>query len=164
MLSTGLFLVLIAAVLTYYLVRYTTLGYEWRVIGSNQEFARYGGVDVQRKQLLSMLIGGALAGLAGAILVLGVHRRFIMNISKGLGFTGVLTALIAANSPILVIVLAAVFGTLVSGTLGMESRIGVPVELSDIVQSVIIFLVIARAWMSGLITRLFQLLGRRSPS
>lgn len=143
-LNAGLFLAILAFAAIIYIVRNTTWGYEWRVLGANDSFARYGGVHDNRMRFMAMCIGGAIAGLAGSILVLGVYHRFVLNISGGIGFTGVLIALIAANSPILVIVIGAIFAILQSSVVGMEGRLGVAVELSDILQSLIIFMVIIR--------------------
>lgn len=154
-LNAGIFLAVLAFLLVFYLMRYTVWGYEWRVLGTNEAFARYGGVRSKRMRFLAMCLGGALAGLAGGILVLGVYRRFLINISGGIGFTGVLIALITANSPILVLVIAGIFAFLDSSVVGMEGKLGVAVELSDILQSVIIFLVIVRERTWEAIVRLF---------
>jgi simple sugar transport system permease protein len=143
-LSSGLFIAAIAYLIILFIMRNTVWGYEWRVLGANKRFARYGGVHDRRMLFLSMCIGGALAGLAGGILVLGVHHRFVANISGGAGFNGVLIALIAANSPVIVLVISAIFALLQSGVVGMEGKLGVAIELSDILQSLIIFMVIIR--------------------
>lgn len=156
MLSMGAFIAASAIILIYYLMKRAYIGYEWRVVGSNLPFARYGGVKVHRVQFASMLVGGGLAGLAGGILVLGVHHRFVLNIAGGMPFTGVLIAIIAANSPVLVVALAGLFGLLLNATLGMESRIGVPVELSDVVSSTIIILILAREPIGRLFGRIFS--------
>lgn len=156
MLSAGAIVAACAIVVIYILMKRAYIGYEWRVAGSNLSFARYGGVRVPRVQFASMLVGGGLAGLAGGILVLGVHHRFVLNIAGGMAFTGVLIAIIAANSPILVVALAGLFGLLLNATLGMESRIGVPVELSDVVSSTIIILILAREPIGSLFSRVFS--------
>ena len=114
-LNAGLFLIIAAFLVIVFLIRGTVWGYEWRVLGSNEHFGRYGGVKDDRMRFLSMCVGGALAGLAGGILVLGVYHRFLINISGGVGFNGVLIALIAANSPILVMVISAIFALVQSG-------------------------------------------------
>lgn len=143
-LSTGLYVAIVAIMLVWFLDRKTSWGYEWRVLGANDEFARYGGVKDNRMRFLSMLIGGALAGLAGAILVLGSYHKFILNLGGGVGFTGVLIAIIAANSVILIMVVSALFAMVSNGTIGLEAILGVATEFSSILQSVIILLVITR--------------------
>lgn len=155
-LSAGLFVTILAFIIIYVIIRYTVLGYEWRILGLNVNFAKYGGVKDKAMRFLSMLIGGALAGLAGAILVMGVQRRFVSNISAGVGFNGVLIAIIAGNSPILVLVISSIFAILQSSVVGMESKIGVAVELSDIIQSTIILFVILRQRIFGGISKIFK--------
>jgi len=155
-LSTGLYIVIVMFILICFLDWKTSWGYEWRVLGSNDEFARYGGVKDNRMRFLSMLIGGALAGLAGTILVLGSYHKFILNMGGGIGFTGVLIAIIAANSPILILIVSAIFAILSNSTVGLEARLGVATEFSSILQSVIILLVITRSNIWAGITKLLK--------
>jgi len=103
-----------------------------------------------------MLIGGALAGLAGAILVLGSYHKFILNLGGGIGFTGVLIAIIAANSPILILIVSAIFAILSNSTVGLEARLGVATEFSSILQGVIILLVITRSNIWSGLNKLFS--------
>jgi len=103
---------------------------------------------------LAMIIGGALAGLAGSILVLGVYHKFIDNIGSGVGFTGVLIALIAANSPVLILFVSMIFSILQSSSVGMQSKLGVAVEFNDIIQSIIILMVITRSKLLSVISKL----------
>lgn len=153
-LNTGIFAAIIIFIFIYYLVRKSALGYEWRTLGKNPLFARYGGIQSAQRQFLAMCVGGALAGLVGSILVLGIQRRFIVGIAGGLGFTGALIALVAVNSVLVVLVIAAGFALIQSSVLGMEGRLGVAVELSDILQSIIILLIIAREAIWSWFTRL----------
>jgi simple sugar transport system permease protein len=152
-LNSGIFLAICAFLIIYFVDRYTTWGYEWRVLGANEEFARYGGVNDKQMRGLSMIIGGALAGLAGAILVLGVYHKFVDNIGAGIGFTGVLIALIAANSPILILFVSLIFSILESSSVGMQSKMGVAVEFNDIIQSIIILMVITRSKLWSVISK-----------
>ncbi|MHB8857281.1 MAG: ABC transporter permease [Bellilinea sp.] len=153
-LSTGLFLAIIAFLVIYFLDRKTTWGYEWRVLGANEEFGRYGGVSDKKMRFLAMCLGGALAGLAGSILVLGVYHKFILGMGGSVGFTGILIALIAANSPALILVVSMIFAILQSSMVGMESKIGVATEFSDIVQSLIILMVITRSKLWSTISKI----------
>jgi simple sugar transport system permease protein len=144
-LSTGIFLALAAFLIIWFIDWKTRWGYEWRMLGANEEFARYGGVKDKLMRFLAMLIGGALAGLAGAIMVLGMYHKYMLNMGGGVGFNGVLIALIAANSPFLILIVSIIFALLQSGMVGLESKLGVATEFSNILQSVIILLVITRA-------------------
>ena len=155
-LSAGLFLAVFMYLLIYFIDKRTVWGYEWRVLGVNEEFSRYGGVSDKKMKMLAMCIGGALAGLAGSILVLGSYHKFIAGMGGGVGFTGVLIAIIAANSPIIILMVAMVFAILQNSIIGMQSKIGVAVEFSDIIQSVIILLVIVRSSLWSSIKNIFS--------
>ena len=89
--------------------------------------------------ILSMLLSGAVAGLAGAIEILGVHRRFTAGFSIGLGFDGIAVALLARNNPLGVIVTGLFFGALRAGSQAMEQTTSVPRAVVTILQGVIIF-------------------------
>lgn len=154
-LSTGLYIVIAAFILICFLDWKTSWGYEWKVLGANDEFARYGGVKDNQMRFLSMLIGGGLAGLAGGILVLGSSHKFILNLGGGIGFTGVLIAIIAANSPILILIVSAIFAILSNSTVGLEARLGIATEFSSILQGIIILLVITRSNIWSGISKIF---------
>lgn len=155
-LSAGLYITIFVFILIYFIDKKTTWGFEWRVIGSNEEFSKYGGVNNNKMRFLAMSLGGALAGLAGAILVLGNYHKFIAGMGGGVGFTGVLIAIIAANSPVIILMIAAIFAILQNSIIGMQSKIGIAVEFSDIIQSVIILMVITRAKLWSSISNLFS--------
>lgn len=155
-LSVGLYITIAVFVLIYFIDKKTVWGFEWRVIGSNPEFSKYGGVNNKRMQFIAMCFGGALAGLAGSILVLGNYHKFIAGLGGGVGFTGVLIAIIAANSPFIILIIAIIFAVLQNSIIGMQSKIGIAVEFSDIIQSVIILMVITRSKLWSSISMIFS--------
>ncbi len=155
-LSIGLYITIIVFILIYFIEKKTAWGFEWRVIGANEEFSRYGGVNNKKMQFISMCMGGALAGLAGSILVLGNYHKFIAGLGGGVGFTGVLIAIIASNKPILILIIAAIFAILRNSIIGMESKLGIAVEFSDIIQAVIILMVITRTKLWSAVTKIFS--------
>lgn len=155
-LSAGLYITIAIFILIYFIDKKTSWGFEWRVIGSNEEFSKYGGVNNQKMRFIAMCSGGGLAGLAGAILVLGNYHKFIAGMGGGVGFTGVLIAIIAANSPIIILIIAIIFAILQNSIIGMQSKMGIAVEFSDIIQSVIILMVITRAKLWSSISSLFS--------
>ena len=96
-LNLSLFLALAAAGIgVYYLFR-TRSGYKIRMIGLNEQFARYGGIDIPRYKVLSMIISGALHGMAGAGVILGTHYMCLKGFSSGLGWNGIVVALIGSE-------------------------------------------------------------------
>lgn len=150
-LNTGIFFTLAVVVLMYYFMQKSSVGYEWKMIGENKIFARYAGISPTRQIIVVMMISGALAGIAGALEVLGVHYRFIEAISPGYGYDGILIAMIAVYHPLGVVLVALMFGALKVGALPMEQFSNVPSELIDVLQSIIILFVAAEtglmAWL-----------------
>ena len=101
--------------------------------------------------MLALLIGGALAGLAGAFEVAGVTGRLYEGISAGTGYTAIAVALLARLSPLAVVPAALFFGALEAGAGAMQREAGVPAEVTQVVQGLVILLSAALA------------LGRRAP-
>ncbi len=150
-LNTGMFFTIAFVFLMYYFMQKSSVGYEWKMLGENPLFARYAGISPTRHILLVMVISGALAGIAGALEVLGVHYRFIEAISPGYGYDGILIAMIAMHHPLGVVLVALMFGALKVGSLPMEQFSNVLAELIDVLQSIIILFVAAEtglmAWV-----------------
>jgi ABC-type uncharacterized transport system permease subunit len=142
-LNSGIFFTIGIVVLMYYLMRKTSIGYEWKMLGENLLFARYIGMNSGRQIVVVMIMSGALAGIAGTFEVLGVHYRFIETISPGYGYDGILIAMIAMYHPLGVVLVALMFGALKVGALPMEQFSNVPSELIDVLQSIIILFVAA---------------------
>jgi ABC-type uncharacterized transport system permease subunit len=138
-----LWLAIIAVFVVYFIMFRTPFGYELRMIGINLKFARYGGVDIKKVIVLSMAISGLFAGLAGAHLAMGVNDKLILNITFGLGFEGVVVALLARNNPLLVPFAALAYGYLRSGADIMERSSDVSREMVLVIEAVIILLVTA---------------------
>ncbi|WP_214105283.1 ABC transporter permease subunit [Acrocarpospora catenulata] len=121
----------------------TVLGYELRATGRNREFARYGGVRVNRLAAFALAGGGGFAGLVGGLIVLGPPYRFVDGAltAPGYTFTAVAAVLLAAARPFAVPVAVALLTLLQVGGQGMEREAGVPSQLTQIVQGLIIVIV-----------------------
>lgn len=124
-------------------LRRTVAGYEIRAVGRNPAAAEYAGIHLPGRLVLAMAISGALAGLAGATAVLGVHHRFITNFSPGYGFTGIAVAVLGRNKPWGVVPAALLFGALQSGGLAMQLFARIPMDLITVVQGLVILFVAA---------------------
>jgi simple sugar transport system permease protein len=142
--NIGLYIAVLLALLLTFIVYRTTLGYELKIVGSNPLFAKYGGVRSKRVVVTTMLISGAIAGLAGAIEIIGVHHRFPGRYNSGLGFDGIVVALLANNNPIGVLISGLFFGALRNGSMNMERITDVPRAMVQVIQAVIILLVTAK--------------------
>ena len=137
------YLAIIAVFVVFWLMFRTPFGYELRMVGANLKFASYGGVNTKRTIILAMAASGALAGLAGAHLAMGIHTKLIANITVSLGFEGIVIALLARNNPIGVPFAALAYGYLRAGADIMERSSDVSREMVLVIQAIIILLVTA---------------------
>jgi simple sugar transport system permease protein len=118
--TTGIFIAIGLALLIFFTYKYTVKGYELKQVGENISFARQGGVRVIAVYLMTFLLSGMIAGLCGAVEILGPHGRFRSSFANNLGWDGIMVSLIAKNDPIAVIFVGAIWGLIKSGTLAME--------------------------------------------
>jgi simple sugar transport system permease protein len=126
---------------SYILLWRTRYGYETRAVGFNRNAAEYGGINVSRNIIKTMMICGALGGLAGAIEVMGTHYRFIDGFSAGYGFDGIAVALLGGNHPFGIIFGAVLFGWLTTGGVVLDIGTGVPKDVANTLKGFIVFFV-----------------------
>ncbi len=93
--------------------------------------------------LLSMMISGALAGLAGAGEISGIHHRLRTDISKGYGWTGILIALLGQLNPFGAVLSAIFYGGLVTGSVSMSINTSVPTDLIEAIQGILMYVLLA---------------------
>lgn len=142
--NIGIFLALALALVLAFVLFRTTTGYEFKLVRQSWRFARYGGIEVKRVVIVSMLASGAIAGLVGVVEILGVHHRFPARFSLGLGFDGIVVSLLAKNHPIGILVSGLFFGALKNGAMNMERLTDVPRSMVEIVQAIFVLLVSAQ--------------------
>ncbi|MGF2615715.1 ABC transporter permease [Rossellomorea vietnamensis] len=153
-LHNGIYLAVAAAILMWFLLEKTTTGYELRSVGFNQHASQYAGMNVNKNIVLSMVISGAFAGLAGAMEGLGTFGfAFLHSSFSGVGFDGIAVALLGGNAALGVILAAILFGGLKVGSLNMPLESGVPNELVEIVIALIIFFVASSYMIRWLLNR-----------
>lgn len=142
----GFIIALAAVVLLYVVFRRSVFGYEVNMLGQNPFFAAYGGVNRGRVMLLSMFTSGALTGLAGTVEVLGMQYRYIDGALTvpGYAWTGLMAALLANSHPIGTAVAAILLAALQTGAMGMERNTEVPLEVSGVIQAVLILFISAK--------------------
>jgi ABC-type uncharacterized transport system permease subunit len=136
----GLVAGLALVVAVYYLLFNTAFGYDLRTSGLQPAAAAYGGVDARRMVVTSMTISGALGGLGGAVYVLMVLGRWRTGIPP-LGFDGITVSILAGNNPIGVVLAAALFGTMKSGSISISFALGVPKQLVGVLRGLVILFV-----------------------
>lgn len=139
-LHINLIITIVIAIILWYILFKTTFGYELRAVGFNSDGAEYGGINPKKSIIITMLIGGLVAGLGGAGESLGTHLSFMDGMDAGYGFTGIAVGLIGQTHPIGVIFGGLLFGALDQGGLEMQFA-GVPSEIVNIIQALVIFFV-----------------------
>jgi simple sugar transport system permease protein len=121
-------------------------------VGQNADAARYAGINVKRYVVLSLLLSGAFAGLAGAVQVFGVNYRMITDGSAsgftgGAGFNGIVAALFGQLHPLWAIPASALFGALLVGANNMQRAVQVPSALVVALNGlVVVFVVASEIW------------------
>ena len=142
-LNQSVFLIVLATLFVWYLMQRTTTGFEMKLTGENERFARFIGIPADRLAILGMLISGALCGLLGMSETFGVQSRFRPDFSSEFYFDGMLVAMIMQYRPLGTILMSFFFGALKTGAVAMQSKTGISSELILIVQSIIIFFMAA---------------------
>lgn len=143
----GGFIIAIAlAVLLYLFIKYTVAGYEIRMLGYNPLFAAYGGVNRGKVMLLSMFASGGFAGLAGAVEVLGMQYRYTdgMITNPGYAWSGIMATLLSGAHPLGTAIAAVLLAALQTGGMGVERNTNIPLEISSVIQSLLILFVTAK--------------------
>jgi simple sugar transport system permease protein len=139
-LNVGIFLACAVAAAGHVILRHTTYGFRLRVFGESRTAAAYAGFSPARTTIGVMALAGGLAGLAGAIEILGIHYRLIEGFSRGFGFNAIAVALLASLNPAAVIPAGLFFGFLEAGTLAMQRQVGVPFSLVIVIQGLVMLL------------------------
>ncbi len=141
----GLFMAILAAVVVWWLLWQTTVGFELRTVGANPNAARYAGIRISRNIVLAMAISGALAGIAGTVEVLGVSicRCLPLFFSSGYGFDSIAIALLGKNNPFGILAASFLFGAMRNGADLMELSSGVSKHVITIIQALVLVFVAA---------------------
>jgi ABC-type uncharacterized transport system permease subunit len=142
LLHAGIFVALALAIVTYVFLWRTTIGYRIRAVGLNPDASRYAGIRVPVYQALSLTLAGGLAGVAGAVEVIGVQHRLLDGITSGYGFSGIVTALFGGLHPLGTIPASFVFGGLLVGADKMQRAVQVPSALIQALLGLIVLFVV----------------------
>jgi ABC-type uncharacterized transport system permease subunit len=148
LLHAGAILALVLAIVVYFFLWRTTIGYRIRAVGLNPDASRYSGINVPFYQALSMTLAGGFAGLAGAIEVMGVQHRLLDGITSGYGFTGIVAALLGSLHPLGLIPASILFGGLLVGANEMQRAVQVPSALINAILGLIVLFVSGSALWS----------------
>ena len=147
----GFFIAILMAVLAWYFLYKTTWGYSLRTTGFNPSAAEYAGIRPKRMYVLSMVLGGGMAGLAGILEVQGLVVPVMpVNFAAGYGFDAIAVSLLAGNNPLAIIPAALIFGVLRVGGDFLQMRAGLSVHIVSIFRALILLFVAAPTIVRGL--------------
>jgi ABC-type uncharacterized transport system permease subunit len=141
----GFILALVAVGITNWFLFKTTWGFELRTVGANPDAARYGGMSVSRTFVLAMFLSGCLAGMAGVAQGLGITHNIALGFQAGYGFDSIALALLGKSRPVGVLGASFLFGILRAGAGRMQSVAGIPPEIVQIIQALVIIFIAAPA-------------------
>jgi simple sugar transport system permease protein len=154
----GIVLAVLAVIGVSWLINRSSFGFELRAVGVNPLAARTAGMSVARTYTLLMVVAGALAGLGGAVQVLGTAEKLTTQVAGNIGFDGLLVALLGRNKPWGTLFAAILYGALRAGGNLMQADVGISLELVTVVQALIVIFIAAPA----LVKAMFHLRAARS--
>ena len=156
--NMGIFLAIIAVIVIWFILNKTTFGFNLKSVGLSPEASRYAGINVEKKITQSMMISGALSGLAGATHVLGFSKNIaILAAHEGYGFDGIAVSLIGSNSPFGTLIAGFFLGALKYSGQKIQSALEAPSEVINIMIGSIIFFIAIPA----IFEKILSLLGRK---
>ncbi|MFV0254729.1 MAG: ABC transporter permease [Erysipelotrichaceae bacterium] len=137
----GFLIAVLAVILVWFIIEKTSFGFSLKATGFNKDAAEFSGMKVNKNIITSMMISGALAGAAGAVVILGTFKYGRIFVAfDGYGFTGIAVALVGAANAIGVALAGLLFGLLKACTGALQLN-GIPKEISDLIQACIIYFV-----------------------
>ena len=142
-LTTAIFSAIIVTFLTWYILQKTFKGYEMRITGNNRRFAHFSGLKTERMIIRTMVVSGMLCGLVGMLRVYGSVHLYKSSVSNDYYFEGLMVAMIAQFETIPTVIISFLFAILKIGAQGMEADAGVPNQIYLIIQTIVIFCMVA---------------------
>ena len=146
----GFIVALVAAYAVYWILFKSSVGFEFRAVGSNPNAARYAGMNVVRLTVGVMALAGGLAGLAGINPTLGIQGRATLGFTAAVGFDAIALALLGRSHPVGVVFAALLFGALRSGGQEMQAATSTSVDLVTVVGALIVMFIAAPALIKAI--------------
>ena len=134
----GIVLAIVMAFVVHFIFEKTVFGFELRAVGSNRNAARYSGINVGRQIVCSMMISGALAGLAGVTYYLGYTNQILPKTLAGMGYDAIATALLGNSSPLGAILSSMLITVFQNGSNYMSSTLGVAKEIASVITGILL--------------------------
>ena len=149
----GILLAIPTAFLMRFLLDRTRLGYELKVVGLNRRAAKYAGINVGRSMVLSMLISGALAGLAGVTYYLGTFNSIQPRVLTSVGFDSIAVCLLGNSSPVGILFSSLLITIISKGSNYMSSIMNIPQEISQVITGLILLFSACGAYIKYRVAR-----------
>jgi ABC-type uncharacterized transport system permease subunit len=154
----GLVVALLVAVLVAWLLKRTTVGFEFQAVGANPDAARAAGMSPGRTFVVVLALAGGIAGMGASNQLLGVIPSLTPGFSSGFGFDGIAIALLGRARPMGVVAAAILFGILRAGSRSMQAATQTPVDIVTVITALVIMFVATPALVRGI----FRLKARRA--
>jgi simple sugar transport system permease protein len=145
----GLVIGLTFCVLLHLVLRHTTLGFSFDILGGNRRAAQMTGLPIGRLMLLACFLGGAAAGIAGAVEIVAVHGAASESLVVGLGYTGILVAFLARQNALAVLLVALLLGGISASGGLLQRRFDMPHAVTTVLQGLIFICVLASNALAG---------------
>jgi simple sugar transport system permease protein len=143
----GIFIALAVTVLVWWLLNRSTLGFKFRAVGANANAARSAGISISFVTTATMFICGGLAGLGGAVHVLGTEYALTAGVAGSFGFDAITVALLGRATPLGTVFAAFLFGALQTGGRTLLSNTGTPADIVQVIQALIVLFIAAPTLM-----------------
>jgi simple sugar transport system permease protein len=140
---SGILLALLVVVLFWWFLERSKMGFEFRAFGMNADAAEYAGMRAKRLTVLGMVVAGGIAGLAGAVEILGRYGYATQSFAGTIGFDAIAIALLGRSTPLGTLLAALLFGALQSGGRTMQATTEVPIDLIVVLRALIVMFIAA---------------------
>lgn len=137
----GVVIGVLMALVLFVVMRHSTFGFSLQTVGRNPRAAGYAGMSVKRHIVVSFVVAGAMAGLAGTYEVLGLKYRLFHLFSPGYGYDGIVVTFLAGGNPLFVVLAAAFLGGLRSGAGIMQRAVGIDATVVEAIQGLVVIFV-----------------------
>ena len=140
--NINILIVVILMFVMFFYLKYSKQGYEISVVGESQSTARYAGIDVKKVVIRTMMISGAICGIAGAVIVSGASHTISTSTAGGRGFTAIIVAWMSKFNPLAMILVSGFLVFMQQGSIQVASQFGLNENASDIITGILLFFLI----------------------
>jgi len=138
----GIVIALVAVLVVWFINSKSVFGYQSKVVGVNARASFFGGIDNTRVVMITALISGGLAGLAGVGEVCAIHYNLLMDVSPGFGYSGIAIAMLGRLHPVGTALAAFFFSVIIVGAQSMSRITGVPTFIADVIQGMALLIML----------------------